>query len=213
MMVGTSANEQNSHELLGMYVRLTSKENPGAEGSYHERDDDLENHFFRRLIELPHHSETPRILLAAIDRMYLSCTRNWQKQRLTGDYFNCFRVIELSDKIIDEYPGTNFVEDALWFKARCYHYRGGDTLFTEWKTWTEMDRRKFRAQVPKADFKKAEALLQRMLRDYPEGKWQASVKMLLHDGSLVKDGFIDKPCPASFEDSLTDEFESYWVVW
>ncbi len=154
--------------------RLTSKDAEGMHGVFHRVDDEAQKQLWALLKEVPAYRGGARLLLAAIDRVYLAYHENgyhgWIWHR---PYFDCAKAVALAERLEKEHPSQ--AEEALWTRLYCYRMRAlpkgrasgykysGELAQIEWK----------------ADAAKVRAIGEEMLKRFPEGKYAKRVAELL----------------------------------
>lgn len=164
----------------GRLLTLLTTDNAfgGPHGSAHKPDDRLEHEFWALLKKLATYHGSGRMILAAIDEVYLgyrdSGNWGWWWQ---WPYFNCFKATLLGDRLEKDFP--DLAEEGLWTKIYCSRVNGLATS----KYGEEPRLIDFEAMEAqyfwKADPERVKALCQELLKRFPVGKYSARARDLM----------------------------------
>lgn len=112
--------EERHAELIRL---LQKKDGQGLHGSFHELQEDLEKELWGLIDKLPRYPGAARLILAAIDEVYLKVHDNgYHGWTWHHPYFNCSKAVALADRLIRDHPPA--AEEALWTKLYCFRLRG-----------------------------------------------------------------------------------------
>jgi len=153
-------------ELIGL---LNNRDGEGAlHGSFHQLREDLEKELWGLLEKLPRLPVAGRMILTAIDEVYLKVHNNGYHGWLWHHpYFDCAKAVALSDRLIRDHPG--FVEEALWTKLYCFRLRG-----LEESERPPYDTAAAKAQLLwKPDAARARAAAKELAEKFPKGPYAA----------------------------------------
>jgi len=157
--------------------QLTAVDGMGSNhGKYHQTKPEREAELWKLLSELPNYPAASRLVLAAIDDVYLGFHANgWWGYWWHWPYLDCAKAVALADRLASRYP--EFREEALWTKIYCYRVQG-------WAEFVELP-----GSTPqetwKSDERRARALCDELLKAFPDGKYAARAKGLLAEKALL----------------------------
>lgn len=148
----------------------------GDHGRYHRTKPEREQELQAILKELPTYPAAPRLILAALDDVYLGHHNNgWWGYWWHWPYFDCAKAIALADRLTALAPELE--EEALWTKFYCYRVKG----------WAEDPRYEGREPQERwtSDADQARKVGAELLTKHPGGKYAARVTALLGGKDLV----------------------------
>ena len=168
--------QKMEREFATLMKKLTSdNELGGPHGAAHRINDELEHEFWALLKRLADYPGSGRMIIAALDVIYLGYRRNgnwgwwWH-----WPYFNCFKASLLLERLERAHP--SLAEEALWTRIYIHRVNGlrgskeGELLKSE-----AMEAQYFWT----ADPVNVKALSESYLERYSKGKYAARVRKLL----------------------------------
>jgi hypothetical protein len=172
----TAAFESQCKQLL---ADLTAKDGTrGFHGPFHNLKEDKERELWNLLARAPRYPGAPKMLLRAIDDVYLRYHENMYHGWIWHcPYFDCKKAVELSDRLLAQYP--DFTEEALWTKLYCYRIKGLDgnryPYDSDFKMYATV-----KAQTQwESDGDKVRALCRELQEKFPKGKYAKRIPELL----------------------------------
>jgi hypothetical protein len=143
----------------------------GDHGRYHVTKPETERGLWQLLKNLPRYPAAPRMIMAALDDVYLGYHANgWWGPWWHWPYFHCEKASELAVRMAKDYPELE--EEALWTRIYCHRIQN----------WSDIDSRRASergAESPwKADPDQLRILGAQLLQKFPDGKYAARVKQL-----------------------------------
>jgi hypothetical protein len=177
----TAAQEQQvriqERRFASLLDQLTAMDGMGSDhGKYHQTKPEREAELWALLGELPNYPGAPRLVLAAIDDVYLGFHGNgWWGYGWHWPYLDCAKAVALADRLAA--LDSEFREEALWTKIYCYRVQG-------WAEFVELPGPTAQEKW-KSDERRARALCDELLKWFPEGKYASRVKALMAEKKLL----------------------------
>jgi hypothetical protein len=163
--------------FAGLLDTLTAVDGCGDEhGCYHITKNDKEKELWSLLQSLPPHPGEARLLLSAIDDVYLGYHWNgFWGNAWHWPYLSCVKAVALAERLMDRHPDQG--EEALWTMVYCHRVMGW-LEFDSGSGGVESDastEQRFWVSSPD----KARALCNELLRRFPMGRHANHAKRLL----------------------------------
>ena len=163
--------EKRADEL---FKTLTVEDGAGGHGSYHESKPSDVKELELLLSKLPTYRGAARILLRAIDDVYLRFHSNgYHGWSWHYPYFDCVKAMKLADRLLKDHPES--AEEALWTKVFCYRIGGPDE-----KRYPEVPQAGWRA-----DAEKARVFARELIERFPGGKYKKRAAALLEEKEIL----------------------------
>ena len=163
----------------------------------HEPDDTLEHRLWALLRDMPNYPGSGRVILAAIDQIYLGYRENgnwgwwWH-----CPYFNCFKATLLAERLSVWH--RDLAQEALWTRIYCYRVNGlGKPVYNFGEYPWDVDYESMQLQhFWRSDPAKVKALCEELLQRFPNGKYAGRAKVIheLKDVTLTipgREGVVD----------------------
>jgi hypothetical protein len=164
-------------QFTGLLESLTAVDGCGDEhGCYHVTKNDKEKELWSLLHSLPRHPGEARLLLSAIDDVYLGYHWNgFWGNAWHWPYLSCVKAVDLAERLMERHPDQT--EEALWTMAYCYRVMG----------WLEFDSGSGGVESDasteqrfwKSSPGKARARCNELIRRFPAGRHASHAKRLL----------------------------------